>query len=73
MKKIIAFVFLGLTLVLLIGCKEAEKEMPPTQKEGSPDNLGGLEEGLVVEDISGELDTSDLDNLDEELNFDWLE
>ena len=65
MKKI-AFLFLVLTLIFLVSCSN----------EGTQDSSENLEENSedigYVNDLDDELDTSDLDSLDEDLNLDWV-
>lgn len=62
MKKII-FIILVIGLLILSGCS----------KEASQDNQDSNTEDLgYVDDIDQELDTSDTDSLDEDLNLEWV-
>ncbi len=77
MKKILACLTI-FAMVFLIGCKadKAEPTANELQNEGADVGDSGLDEltNELESDLSGDgLDTSDLDNLDEELNLDWLE
>ncbi len=75
MKKILALGLVAVTLVFLVGCKVTKETDSQTQigedvEDKSLDELTNEIESGLGDD---EFDTSDLDNLDEELNLDWLE
>jgi PBP1b-binding outer membrane lipoprotein LpoB len=62
MKKII-FIVLVIGLLVLSGCS----------KEASQDDINkNTEDQGYISDIDQELDTSDTDSLDEDLNLDWV-
>tara|TARA_Y100000310_G_C20514646_1_gene730579 strand:- start:437 stop:622 length:186 start_codon:yes stop_codon:yes gene_type:complete len=61
MKKII---FILLVLILLTACSSQEA-VDDTQETDSND------QGFIG-DLDQELDNSDLDNLDDDLNLDWI-
>lgn len=62
MKKII-FIILVIGLLVLSGCsKEA-----PQENQGTSSDINGY-----VTDIDQQLDTSDTNSLDEDLNMDWV-
>ena len=67
MKKLIALALLGLTLTLLAGCTERSD----VGEQGQ--NMPPSEEPETVDFNDEYMDTSELDSLDEDLNFDWLE
>ena len=63
MKKLI-FILLVLALLFIVGCT---KETAQQERDGAEtEDLGYLD------DIDSELDTSDLDNLDEDLDLGWI-
>lgn len=61
MKKIL-FIILILSLLIFSGCASETSDIT----ESDTDDLG------YVEDIDTELDTSDLDSLDEDLDLGWI-
>lgn len=62
MKKII-FIILVIGLLVLSGCS----------KEASQDDVdSNAEDQGYINDIDQELDTSDTDSLNEDLNLDWV-
>jgi PBP1b-binding outer membrane lipoprotein LpoB len=62
MKKIV-FVILVLALLFTAGCTN---EVAPDDNDISSEDTG------YVDDLDSNLDTSDLDNLDDDLNLDWI-
>ena len=62
MKKII-FILLVLALLIFSGCS---KEVSQDDKETSADEQG------YVTDIDQQLDNSDVNSLDEDLNIEWV-
>ena len=62
MKKII-FILLVLALLIFSGCS---KEASQDTKETSADNQG------YITDIDQQLDTSDTNSLDEDLDLSWV-
>ncbi len=73
MKKIMAFVLVIMLVLFVTACgkttapaEEAEKSAETSEKE-----LASVEENIAdIESLEDELDFSELDSLDEELNFD---
>ena len=64
MKKIV-FVLLALALVFLVSCTNDEAN--------NTQDLSEVQEDLgYVDNLDDELDTSDMDSLDEDLNLDWV-
>jgi len=71
MKKLIALALLGLTLTFLVGCTEKSDDRPEMGDQGQ--NMPLSEEPETADLNEVDIDTSELDSLEEDLNYDWLE
>lgn len=63
MKKLI-FILLVLALLFTAGCTKETSQQESEDAE--------TEDAGYISDIDSELDTSDLDNLDEDLDLGWI-
>jgi len=79
MKKILAVALAVFVALFLVGCKKPVEPEPSITEPST--TIGDVEDesldqltGELESDLSDEdLDTSDLDDLDSELDFSWME